>query len=271
MGDSTGYDDLGGALEQWQAKVEKGLAKNPERKPAFVNTSEIPVKKTLYASDVKDLDYLTEVGFPRRVSLYPGRPADHVPGPPLDHAPVRRASPPPRNPTERYKYLLEQGQTGLSVAFDLPTQIGYDSDHPMAQGEVGKVGVAIDSLKDMETLFDRHPPGQGVHLHDHQRPGGHPAGHVHRRGREAGGRPAAKLRGTIQNDILKEYSRAGTYIFPPSPPCASSPTSSSTARTRCPSGTPSASAATTSGRRAPRPSRRWPSPWPTASPMWRPR
>lgn len=117
---------------------------------------------------------------------------------------------------QRFRYLLEQGQTGLSVAFDLPTQIGYDSDSPQALGEVGKVGVAIDTLEDMETLFHKIPLDQvstsmtinasaAVLLALYIAVG------------EKQGVAANKLRGTIQNDILKEYIARGTYIFPPKP------------------------------------------------------
>src|SRR6202162_1071263 len=117
---------------------------------------------------------------------------------------------------KRYKFLLKQGQTGLSVAFDLPTQIGYDSDDPMANGEVGKVGVAIDSLEDMETLFDGIPLEEvstsmtinataGLLLLLYQLVA------------ERQGCPPDKITGTVQNDILKEYAARGTYIFPPQP------------------------------------------------------
>jgi methylmalonyl-CoA mutase, N-terminal domain len=117
---------------------------------------------------------------------------------------------------KRYKYLLERGQTGLSVAFDLPTQIGYDSDHPMARGEVGKVGVAIDSLRDMEIMLDGLPIDRvstsmtinataGILLLLYQLVA------------EKQGTPADKITGTVQNDILKEYAARGTYIYPPGP------------------------------------------------------
>ncbi|MCK4964898.1 MAG: methylmalonyl-CoA mutase, partial [Dehalococcoidia bacterium] len=117
---------------------------------------------------------------------------------------------------KRYRYLLEQGQTGLSIAFDLPTQIGYDSDHPLAQGEIGKVGVAIDTLGDMEVLFQQIPLDRvstsmtinstapvllAMYIALAQKQGVDPA----------------KLNGTIQNDILKEYVARGTYILPPRP------------------------------------------------------
>ena len=117
---------------------------------------------------------------------------------------------------ERYRYLLSQGVTGLSVAFDLPTQIGYDSDHPIAEGEVGKVGVAIDSLADMETLFD------GIQLQDvstsmtiNATAAILLALYVALAKKQ--GADLSKLSGTVQNDILKEYAARGTYIYPPAP------------------------------------------------------
>jgi methylmalonyl-CoA mutase N-terminal domain/subunit len=116
----------------------------------------------------------------------------------------------------RYRYLLEHGQTGLSVAFDLPTQIGYDSDHPLAQGEVGKVGVAIDSVKDMEVLFDRIPLDQVSTSMTINAPASILLAMYMVVGEKQGVTPD-KLNGTIQNDILKEYSSRGTYIFPPKP------------------------------------------------------
>jgi methylmalonyl-CoA mutase N-terminal domain/subunit len=121
-----------------------------------------------------------------------------------------------RESNRRYRYLLAQGQTGLSVAFDLPTQMGYDSDNPVASGEVGKVGVAIDSIEDMGVLFDRIPLGKvstsmtinstasillAMYI---------AVGESQRVSRQA-------LNGTIQNDILKEYIARGTYIYPPAP------------------------------------------------------
>ena len=116
----------------------------------------------------------------------------------------------------RYRFLLEQGQTGLSVAFDLPTQIGYDSDDEMAMGEVGKVGVAIDSLEDMETLFNQIPLDQVSTSMTINAPAAVLLA-MYIAVAQQQGVPAEKLRGTIQNDILKEYSSRGTYIFPPKP------------------------------------------------------
>jgi len=117
---------------------------------------------------------------------------------------------------KRYKYLLEQGQTGLSVAFDLPTQIGYDSDHAMSDGEVGKVGVAIDSLRDMETLFDGIPLGK-VSTSMTINATASVLLSMYIAVAEKQGFTPDQLDGTIQNDILKEYIARGTYRFPPKP------------------------------------------------------
>ena len=120
----------------------------------------------------------------------------------------------------RFRLLLDAGQTGLSVAFDLPTQMGIDSDSPRALGEVGRVGVAIDTVDDMHASARRHPARQGLDVDDDQRDGVDAARDVHRRRRRAGNRPRDKLSGTIQNDILKEYIARGTYIYPPEPSLA---------------------------------------------------
>ncbi|HEY1419835.1 MAG TPA: methylmalonyl-CoA mutase family protein [Candidatus Dormibacteraeota bacterium] len=117
---------------------------------------------------------------------------------------------------QRYRFLLEQGQNGLSVAFDLPTQIGYDSDHPMANGEVGKVGVAIDSLEDMEVLF-KDIPLDKVSTSMTINATASMLLLLYELVAEQQGCPPAKITGTVQNDILKEYAARGTYIFPPRP------------------------------------------------------
>src|SRR5437660_11816456 len=115
---------------------------------------------------------------------------------------------------QRYKFLLEQGQTGLSVAFDLPTQIGYDSDHPMAHGEVGKVGVAIDSLRDMEVLLDGLPIDR-ISTSMTINATAALLLLLYALVAERQGCPPERITGTVQNDILKEYAARGTYIFPP--------------------------------------------------------
>src|SRR5438445_5488539 len=117
---------------------------------------------------------------------------------------------------KRYQFLLKQGQTGLSVAFDLPTQIGYDSDDPMANGEVGKVGVAIDSLEDMETLLDGIPL-EKVSTSMTINATATMLLLLYQLVAEKQGCPANKITGTVQNDILKEYAARGTYIFPVKP------------------------------------------------------
>src|SRR6266513_1427577 len=116
----------------------------------------------------------------------------------------------------RFRYLLERGQTGLSVAFDLPTQLGYDSDDPRAVGEVGRTGVAIDSLADMELLFDRIPLGEVSTSMTINAPAALLL-LLYELVAEAQGVPGSSLRGTVQNDILKEYVARGNYIFPPRP------------------------------------------------------
>src|SRR5437870_8380154 len=116
----------------------------------------------------------------------------------------------------RFRYLLEQGQTGLSVAFDLPTQMGHDADAPMARGEVGKVGVSISSLKDMETLLDGIPLGQVSTSMTINAPAALLL-LLYELVAEQQGVPGERLNGTVQNDILKEYAARGTYVFPPRP------------------------------------------------------
>ncbi len=117
---------------------------------------------------------------------------------------------------KRYRFLLKQGQTGLSIAFDLPTQIGYDSDHPMANGEVGKVGVAIDSLEDMEIML-RDIPLDNVSTSMTINATASMLLLLYQLVAEKQGCPPERITGTVQNDILKEYAARGTYIFPPKP------------------------------------------------------
>ncbi len=135
----------------------------------------------------------------------------------MDHAAVRRIRRRPRSPTGGSRQLIAAGATGLSVAFDLPTQMGYDSDAAIAHGEVGKVGVAIDSLEDMRVLFDGIPLGEVSTSMTINAPAAVllaalPAGRLRSRAAARG-----TLTGTIQNDVLKEYIARGTYIYPPRP------------------------------------------------------
>jgi methylmalonyl-CoA mutase, N-terminal domain len=199
----------------WNEKVEKTLAKNPERKKEFRTTSGIPVKRVFTPGDIPLLDYDQDLSFPGEYpytrgvqpTMYRGRFWTM-----RQYAGFGTAE----DTNRRYRYLLGQGQTGLSVAFDLPTQIGYDSDHALAQGEVGKVGVTIDSVRDMEVLFDQIPLDKVSTSMTINAPASILLAMYIAVGEKQGVAPS-KLNGTIQNDILKEYSSRGTYIFPPKP------------------------------------------------------
>ncbi len=203
-------------FKEWdEGPVAKTLAKFPERKEQFETLSGIPVDR-LYSPSEKALkEYGPELGFPGmfpftrgvQPTMYRGR-----------FWTMRQYSgfATARETNERFKFLLNQGQTGLSIAFDLPTQIGYDSDNPLAQGEVGKVGVAIDSLADMELLFDGIPLDKVSTSMTINAPAAILLAMYIAVG-EKQGVPMNKLRGTIQNDILKEYVARGTWVFGPNP------------------------------------------------------
>src|SRR6266705_697293 len=195
--------DVAKAYQEWEDKVvKKGLARSPERKKRFQTTSGIEVKRLYTPADTADLDYNEALNFPGQFpftrcvqpTMYRGRFWTM-----RQYAGFGTAE----ESNKRYRYLLKQGQTGLSVAFDLPTQMGRDSDHPLARGEVGRTGVAICSLEDMRVLLGGIPLGDVttsmtinataatllclyVAVADEQ------------------GIPRAQLRGTVQNDILKE-------------------------------------------------------------------
>ncbi len=205
-------------LERWEEQVLKPwISRAPERKEKFTTSSGIEVRRFYTPLDLEEIgfDYLKDVGFPGEPpftkgpypTMYRGRLWTM-----RQYAGFGTAE----ETNKRYKYLLEQGQTGLSVAFDLPTQIGYDSDHPMAEGEVGKVGVAIDTLKDMEILFDGIPLDKvSTSMTINSTAAILLAMYIEVARKQ--GVPQEKLSGTVQNDILKEYIARGTYIFPPQP------------------------------------------------------
>jgi methylmalonyl-CoA mutase N-terminal domain/subunit len=202
-------------VKQWEDKVEGKLTKRPERREAFSTVSELPVKRAYWPWDAEGFDPKTDLGMPGsypftrgvQPTMYRGRLWTM-----RQYAGFGSAA----ETNERFKYLIEQGQTGLSVAFDLPTQIGYDSDNEIATGEVGKVGVAIDSIEDLKVLFngiDLASVSTSMTINS-------PAAillAMYIAVAEEQGADVSKLRGTIQNDILKEYPARGTYIFPPSP------------------------------------------------------
>ena len=201
---------------EWlQGPYAKAVQRAPERQPSFETTGRMPIEPIYTQDDLESWDPVTQLGFPGEFpftrgiqpTMYRGRFWTM-----RQYAGFGTAE----ESNQRYRYLLAQGQTGLSVAFDLPTQIGYDSDDPMAAGEVGKVGVAIDSIEDMLTLFDGIPLDQvttsmtinataAILLALYVAVGKHQ------------GVPPEKLGGTVQNDILKEYIARGTYIYPPKP------------------------------------------------------
>jgi methylmalonyl-CoA mutase N-terminal domain/subunit len=204
------------ARRAWEARtLRPSVSKPGERKGLFATSSGAPVEPLYTPADLGAFDYLRDLGFPGEFpftrgvqpTMYRGRLWTM-----RQYAGFGSAA----ETNRRYRYLLGQGQTGLSVAFDLPTQMGYDADDPLARSEVGKVGVAISALPDMLDLFEGIPLDQvstsmtinataSILLCLYIAVG------------ERQGTPAARLSGTVQNDILKEYIARGTYIFPPAP------------------------------------------------------
>ena len=202
--------------ESYQAWLEgvraKTLERFPERKKRFQTDSEIEVPPVDMPTK---RDYESQLGLPGVFPFTRGvQPTMYR----SKHWTMRQYAGfgTAAESNERYKYLLSQGTTGLSVAFDLPTQMGMDSDHPMCLGEVGKVGVAIDSIEDMETLFDQIPLDK-ISTSMTINASASVLLAMYAEVAERNGAKRADLRGTIQNDILKEYIARGTYIFPPRP------------------------------------------------------
>ena len=202
-------------LNLWiRETLEPALSQQPERRPAFETSSGIPLERVYLPEDI-DEEYLRRLGFPGQFpftrgvqpTMYRGRLWTM-----RQYAGYASAE----ESNRRYRYLLEQGQTGLSVAFDLPTQIGYDADDPVAAGEIGKVGVSISSLDDMGALLEGIPLDRVSISMTINAPAAILLAMVIALARRQGLDPA-RLRGTIQNDILKEYVARGTYIFPPKP------------------------------------------------------
>lgn len=207
--------DLHEGKKNYDEKVAKGLSRQPEMKEVFTTVGGIPLERLYTPVDLEGLDYCRDLGFPGYYPYTRGVQPTMFRGrfwTMRQYAGFATAA----ESNARYRYLLQQGQTGLSVAFDLPTQIGYDSDHPMARGEVGKVGVAIDSLADMETLFSEIPLGKVSTSMTINAPAAVLLAMYIAVG-EKQGVGLGELSGTIQNDILKEYIARGTYIFPPKP------------------------------------------------------
>lgn len=208
--------DLEKGYQEWKEnKLDKTVNNYGERKDEFTTGSNRPVKALYSPLDVEDIDYLEEINFPGQFpytrGVYPTMYRSRL-WTMRQYAGFGTA----KETNERFRYLLDHGQTGLSVAFDLPTQIGYDSDHEMSKGEVGRVGVAIDTLADMETLFDQIPLDKVSTSMTINAPASVLLA-MYIAVAEKQGVEKEKLSGTIQNDILKEYIARGTYIFPPEP------------------------------------------------------
>ena len=212
MGDSKLHD----STKKWEDEmVSKTIKRFPERREDFQTISGLQMNRLYTPLDIKDLNYQKDLGFPGQYPFTRGVQPTGYRG---RFWTMRQYSgfATARETNERFHFLLEQGQTGLSIAFDLPTQIGYDSDDPLAQGEVGKVGVAIDSLADMEVLFEGIPLDKVSTSMTINAPASVLLA-MYIAVAEKQGVSMDKLRGTIQNDILKEYVARGTYIFPPNP------------------------------------------------------
>ncbi len=209
-------DDILNHKQRWQIATLKPVTDRfPERQKQFATPSGIPVEALYTPADTAQQDYLRDQGFPGEYPFTRGVQPNMYRGrlwTMRQYAGFATAE----ESNRRYKYLLAQGQTGLSVAFDLPTQIGYDADHPLAEGEVGKVGVSICSLADMETLFDGIPLDKVSTSMTINAPAAVLLA-MYIAVAEKQGVPSTALNGTIQNDILKEYIARGTYIYPPQP------------------------------------------------------
>lgn len=203
-------------LKNWEEQtLNPFLKKNPEQKEKFVTTSNREIKRLYTPIDFELEKYEDKIGFPGEYPFTRGIQPTMYRGKfwtMRQYAGFGTA----KESNERYKFLLSQGTTGLSVAFDLPTQIGYDSDDPQSEGEVGKVGVAIDTLADMEILFDGIPLDKVSTSMTINAPASILLA-MYIVVAEKNGVSRDKLSGTVQNDILKEYIARGTYIFPPKP------------------------------------------------------
>jgi methylmalonyl-CoA mutase N-terminal domain/subunit len=204
------------SLKRWEdTTLKKVLQRSPERQEEFTTESGIPVKRLYSPLDLEGMDYDESLGYPGQFpytrgvypSMYRGRLWTM-----RNYAGFGTAE----DTNHRFRYLLDQGMKGLSIAFDLPTQLGYDSDDPLAEGAVGRVGVAVDSLADMEIIFQGIPLDTVSTSMTINAPATILLAMYIAVG-EKQGVSAEKLMGTTQNDILKEFIARGTYIFPPEP------------------------------------------------------
>jgi methylmalonyl-CoA mutase N-terminal domain/subunit len=208
-------DEIRRQKEKWQKEtLNKSFYKLPER-GQFRISSDIPVSQVYTPGDIAELDYLRDLGFPGEYPLtrgvYPTMYRARL-WTMRQYAGFGTAE----QTNKRFKYLLEHGQTGLSVAFDFPTQVGYDCDHPLALGEVGKVGVSSSTLRDMEVLFEGIPLDKVTTSMTINAPANVLLAMYAAVGQKQGVEQS-RLGGTVQNDVLKEYVARGMYIFPPNP------------------------------------------------------
>ena len=204
------------AEQQWQKQTLKpALARSPERQKVFTTLSDVPINRLYTPADLSAFDYSRDLGdpgdFPYTRGIHPTMYRGKV-------WTMRQFSGfgSPEDTNQRLHYLLKQGQTGLSIAFDLPTLMGYDSDHPLAEGEVGRCGVAISSLADMETLLAGLPLQEVTTSMTINSPAAI-IWAMYLVVAEKSGADWKKISGTTQNDILKEYIAQKEYIYPPAP------------------------------------------------------
>jgi len=198
----------------WEKNIlPKSLAGMPEREERFFTSSNIPVHRVYTPLDIQDTDYTSDLGFPGEYpytrGVYPTMYRARF-WTMRQYAGFGTAE----ETNQRFKYLLQQGQTGLSAAFDFPTQLGYDCDHPMALGEVGRAGVSVSTLQDMKILFGGIPLDKVTTSMTINAPATILLA-MYAAVAEKQGVPMAMLGGTVQNDILKEYAARGMYIYPP--------------------------------------------------------
>ncbi len=216
MADYQDVTPIRDETNRWESTiVRRTLDRFPERKDCFVTTSSTPIERLYTPADLPDFDYLRDLGFPGEYPYTRGV-----------HATMHRGKlwtmrmfagfGTAEETNARFRYLLEQGQTGLSVAFDMPTLYGYDSDAPEALGEFGKCGVAISSLADVEILFDQIPMGDVTTSMTINSPAAI-VWAMYIAAAEKRGYKRQQLRGTLQNDILKEYIAQKEFLFPPEP------------------------------------------------------
>ncbi len=216
MFDAKKLEELAHERDRWEeTTLHKTLARMPERREEFITTSGKPIARLYTPLDLPNFDYMSDLGFPGE---YPFTRGIHATGHRGKLWTMRMFAGfgTAEETNARFKYLLEQGNMGLSVAFDLPTLMGYDTDAPEALGEFGKCGVAVSSLRDMEILFEGIPLGEVTTSMTINSPAA-VVWAFYIAAAEKQGVPMDQLRGTLQNDILKEYTAQKEYIFPPEP------------------------------------------------------